>query len=79
MAKDDQVTATATVAVAAADEHYDKHCILPLYYPLSYHLCVDGTDGENIPDEEIAAAVAVGASVIELRSTVSDIAVVWSD
>ena len=32
-------------------------------------------DGENIPDEEIAAAVAVGASVIEHWSTVSGIAV----
>ena len=35
-------------------------------------------DGESIPDEEIAATVAVGASVIEHRSTVSGIAVVWS-
>ena len=36
-------------------------------------------DGENIPDEEIAAAVAVGASVIEHRPTVVfGIAVVWS-
>ena len=36
-------------------------------------------DGENIPDEEIAAAVAVGASVFEPWSTVvSGIAVVWS-
>ena len=35
-------------------------------------------DGENIPDEEIAAAVAVGARVLELWSTVSGIAVVWS-
>ena len=32
---------------------------------LPYHLCVDGVDDEKIPDEEIAAAVAVGASVIE--------------
>ena len=40
---------------------------------------VDGMDGENITDEEIAAAVAVGASVIEHWSTVSGIiAVVWS-
>ena len=35
-------------------------------------------DGENIPDEEISAAVAVGASVIEHWSIVSSIAVVWS-
>ena len=35
-------------------------------------------DGENIPGEEIAAAVALGASVIEHLSTVSGIAVVWS-
>ena len=35
-------------------------------------------DGENIPDEEISAAVAVGASMIEHWSTVSSIAVVWS-
>ena len=36
-------------------------------------------DSENIPDEEIAAAVAVGASVIEHWFTVvSGIAVVWS-
>ena len=42
------------------------------------HLCMDGMDGENIPNEEIAAAVAVGASVIEHWSTVSGIAVVWS-
>ena len=36
--------------------------------------------GENIPvpDEEVAAAVAVGASVIEHWSIVSGIAVVWS-
>ena len=33
-------------------------------------------DGENIRDEEIAAAVAVGASVIEHWSTVSGVAVV---
>ena len=33
-------------------------------------------DGENIPDEEIAATVSFGASVIE--HTVSGIAVVWS-
>ena len=39
---------------------------------------MDGIDGENMPDEEIAAAVAVGASVIEHRPTVSGIAVVWS-
>ena len=37
-------------------------------------------DGENIPDEEISAVVTVGASVIEhCCSTVSVIAVVWSD
>ena len=35
-------------------------------------------DGENIPDEGIAAAGAVEASVIEHWSTVSGIAVVWS-
>ena len=35
-------------------------------------------DGENIPVEEISAAVAVGVRVIEHRSTVvSGIAVVW--
>ena len=49
---------------------------------LSDHLWVDGMDGENIllPDEEIAAAAAVGASVIEHWSTVivSGIAAVWS-
>ena len=41
---------------------------------------VDGIDSENIPSEKIAAAVAVGASVFELWSTVpiSVIAVVWS-
>ena len=33
-------------------------------------------DGENIPDEEITAAVAVGASLIEHWSTISVIAVV---
>ena len=49
-------------------------CIIP--DPLL--ICVDGINGENIPDEEIAAAVAVGASVIEHWSTVSGIAVVWS-
>ena len=42
------------------------------------HLCVDGMDGENIPDEEIAAAGAAGASVIEHRCIVSGIAVVCS-
>ena len=45
---------------------------------LPRHLCMDGMGGKNIPDEEIAAAVAVGASMIEHWSTVSDIAVVWS-
>ena len=30
-------------------------------------------DGENIPDEEISAAVAVGASVIEHWSAVSSV------
>ena len=35
-------------------------------------------DGENIPDEEIAAAVAVGAGAIKHWPTVSGIAVVWS-
>ena len=35
-------------------------------------------DGEDIPDEDITATVAVGASVIELWSTVSGIAVVCS-
>ena len=35
-------------------------------------------DGENIPDDEILAAVVVGASVIELWPTVSGIVVVWS-
>ena len=39
---------------------------------------MDGMDGENIPDEEIAAAVAVGASVIEHWFTVFGSAVVWS-
>ena len=35
--------------------------------------------GENIPDQEISAAVAVGASVIEhLFTVVSGIALVWS-
>ena len=42
------------------------------------HLCVDGMDGENIPDEEISAAVTFGASVIEHWPTVSGIAVIWS-
>ena len=37
-----------------------------------------GMDDENIPDDEIAAAVAVEARVFELWSTVSGIAVVWS-
>ena len=35
-------------------------------------------DGENILDEEVSAAVAVGAVVIENWFTVSGIAVVWS-
>ena len=35
-------------------------------------------DGENTPDEEIVAAMAVGASVVEHWSAVSGIAVVWS-
>ena len=35
-------------------------------------------DGENIPNEGIAAAVAVGASVFELWSTIFGIAVVGS-
>ena len=35
-------------------------------------------DGDNIPDEEIEAAMAVGTSLIEQWSTVSGIAVVWS-
>ena len=39
---------------------------------------MEGIDGENIPDEEIAATVAVGASVIEHWYTASGIAVVWS-
>ena len=47
-------------------------------HTLPDHLCVDGVDGENIPDEEISSAVAVGGSVIEHWSTVSSIAVVWS-
>ena len=38
---------------------------------------MDGIDGETMLDEEIVAAVAVGASVFELWSTVSGIAVVW--
>ena len=49
-------------------------------YTLPDHPFVDGIYGENLPDEEIAAAaVAVGASVIEHWSThckVSDSAVV---
>ena len=40
------------------------------------HLCVDGIDGKDIPDEEITPAVALGASVFEQWSTVSGIAVV---
>ena len=40
---------------------------------------IDGMDGENIlTDEEITAAVAIGASVIKHWSTVFDIAVVWA-
>ena len=39
-------------------------CIIP-----DHLLCVDGMNGEKIPDEEIAAAVTVGASVIEHWST----------
>ena len=35
-------------------------------------------DSENIPDQEIAAAVAVRASVIEYWFAVSGIAVVWA-
>ena len=35
-------------------------------------------DRENIPEEEIAAAVAIGASVVEDWSTVLGIAVVCS-
>ena len=37
---------------------------------------MDGMSGENISDEEIAAAVAVRVSVTEHRSTVYGIAVV---
>ena len=45
---------------------------------------MDEIDGERIPDEEITAAVAVGASVIEHWSTVFGIAMLcyampWSD
>ena len=48
-------------------------CILP------DHLCEDEMDSENIPDDEIAAAGAVGTSVIEHWLTVvSGIAGVWS-
>ena len=36
-----------------------------LYILPDHLLCVNGIDGEKIPDEEISAAVAVGASVIE--------------
>ena len=44
------------------------------------HLCLDGMDSENVPGEEIAAAEAVGASVVEHWFTVvCGIAVVWSD
>ena len=52
--------------------------ILRLYLTckLPGHLRVDGMDDENIPDEEIAAAVAVKASGIEQWSTVSGISVV---
>ena len=35
-------------------------------------------DDENIPDEEIAAEVAVGASAIEHWPAVFGVAVVWS-
>ena len=38
---------------------------------------MDGMDDENISDEEIAAVVAVEASVLEHWSTVSGIAAVW--
>ena len=41
-------------------------------------MCVDEMDDEDIPDEKIVAAVAVGASIIEHWSTVSGIATVWS-
>ena len=54
-----QITATALMpVVSAADEHYmivSDLCIL------LDHLCVGGMDGENIPDEEISAAMAIGA------------------
>ena len=46
---------------------------------LRFSSSVDRMDGENIPDGEIAAAVRVGASVTKHWSTVSSIAVVWSD
>ena len=50
-----------------------------IYILLPDPLCVDGMDGENIPDEEIAAAaVTVAANMIEYWSTASGIAVVWS-
>ena len=54
--------------------------VLRLYLTcrLPEHLCVDGMHDENIPDEDIVAAVAVGASVIEYWYTGSGIAVVWS-
>ena len=35
-------------------------------------------NGENIPDEEMAALVTVGANAIEHWSTVTGIAAVWS-
>ena len=66
MTKEDQITVTAIAAVAAADEDYD--CILPV--------CERDEWRKHIPDEEIAAAVAVGASVIKHWSTVSGIAAV---
>ena len=78
MSKEDKKTATNYRHGRRSSSH-GRAPRLYLTCKLPGHLCVDEMDGKNIPDEEIAAAAgAVGASVIEHWSTVSDIAVVWS-
>ena len=69
---------TTAMAAAVCSSHGRAPRLYHLTCKLPGHLCLDGMDGKNIPDEEIAAAGAVGASMIEHWSTVSDIAVVWS-
>ena len=62
MPKEDKITATA---IAGRRSSRGRALRLYLTCIIPDHLCVDGMGGENIPDEEIAAAVAMGANVIE--------------